>query len=243
MEFVLQSVLKSAVISALLVSVTACGTTQKIKLTQTNKQQIKKIAIVEVEEPEKYTYYPGQMPGGFMLYMFGALGGAVLGGIEATRINSASNEFTSALIDQQHSPEVAANWNIVLTSALTQKGYEVTTIKPIKLSNDHVADCKAITDQYDGVLFSEMNAGYAQLEVVSPQVFVESKLYDGQCKNTYYSESFLYRSSPIEGFTNIQSEPEYQFVDKAAMYSHLETAQKGIQTGIAKIIDHIANEL
>lgn len=239
----MQGVLKSVVIGCLVISMTACGTTQKLKLTQTNKEQIKKIAIVEIEEPEKYTYYPGEVPGGFMLYMFGALGGAVLGGIEATRINNASNEFTAAMNNQQHSPEAASIWNQNLSSSLTDKGYEVFAVKPIKQSSDRAADCKAIVDQYDAVLFSEMNAGYAQLDVVSPQILVETKLYDGQCKKTFYTESFLYRSSPINGFTYIPSAVEYQFDDKAAMYSHLDMAQKGIQTGVSKIIDQLVNEL
>lgn len=233
--------LKVLLVTILSLALIGCAGATKKKLAADAKQNLKKIAVVEIVEPEYYNFYPEQLQGGYALYMFGALGGLVLGGIEAARQKSASEDFNTAL--SPHPPAIAVLWNDALQTGLREKGYQVTSLKSIKKKKNGKMDCSDVQGRYDAILVSEINAGYTQARFVTPQVITKSQLFDADCKNKIFEESFLYGSQPIGELTFINTEGKYGFEHKEAMYGDMQVAQLGIRTGVKKIADKVISEL
>jgi len=124
----MNQLVRAAVVACIVLALGACASAPKVAMTPDAKRTLKRIAIFETPEPDRYIMLPGQLPGGFALYMFGAIGGAVLGGIEASRMETASKSFTDAVLP--HKPDVNATFRNQLLGGLKGKGYEVVVLPP-----------------------------------------------------------------------------------------------------------------
>jgi hypothetical protein len=218
-----------------------CATVEKTALSAESKKKIKTVAFVSTKEPEKYFLNPGQAPGGFMLYAFGALGGAILGGIEATRIQNATNEFTAAI--KPTNPDVAQHWNSSVLTLLQSKGYEVTQLAELPMKPDgKEQDCTVTTGKYDAVLVSTIGTGYAIESAVEPRVMATLKLMSDNCTQTHFSDVYVYSEKPLGKFTHIERDTKFSFANREALIADPQKAKEALRTGLAEIAKKAAAE-
>lgn len=211
-----------------------CATVDKTAFSSESKKHIKTVAFVTVPEPEKYFLDPGQAPGGFALYAFGALGGLVLGGIEAARVESATNEFTSAI--KPTTPALAQQWNEGVMSLLQAKGYEVTQIPALLQKTDgKEVDCSSIAGKFDAVFLSSFTAGYAIGSTAEPRVGASVLLMSGNCATKHFSDAFIYSAKPSGQLTHVERDAKFSFQSRDALIANPEMAKQALRTGLNEI--------
>jgi hypothetical protein len=219
-----------------------CATVGKTAFSPDSKKRIKTIAVMDVPEPEKYFLDPGQAPGGAALYIFGALGGLILGGIEASRAESATNAFTAAM--RTTNPEVARHWNETVIGLLQEKGYEVAQLPALPMKADGKDyDCASIAGKFDAVLFSSISTGYAVETGVEPRVFVSLRLTSSSCSDTHYSDSFVYSARPFGSVTHLLRDARFTFSSRDALIANPQTAKQALRTGLGEIAKRAASGL
>jgi hypothetical protein len=219
-----------------------CATVDRTPLTSETKKGIRTIAVIDVPEPEKYFLMPGLVPGGPALYVFGAIGGLVLGSIEAARLEAATDEFTAAL--KPTHPDVARHWNESVSELLRSKGFEVTRLPPLpnKAEGDD-ADCSSIAGKFDAVLLSTISAGYAVESAVEPRVYVSMRLASGNCSETHFSDSLLFSAKPIGRFTHVERDAKFAYPSREALIADPLAARDALRAGLAEIARRTASDL
>ncbi len=230
---------------ALLISLllAACASTPKVALTSEVKQSIKRIALIQIHEPEKYFLNPGQAPGGAALYMFGALGGAILGSIEVSRFNTATTQFNSAVSPLKS--DLSDTLISQLESGLRNKGYEIVRVPPPPMTADGKRfDFSKIEGQFDAILSSGLTAGYrVDSGMVSPQVTVAILLLSSPKTDTLFEDTYTYSSRQIG--KSVWIEPDIKFTNAStdALYDHINNTVDGLRTGTAKLAERIVADL
>ncbi len=228
------------VLSALLA--TGCATVDKTAFSPEAKKTIKTVAVIGVNEPDSYFLHPGMAPGGAALYMFGALGGLILGGIEASRAQAATNEFTLALKPTQ--PDVASHWNDSVLTLVQAKGYEATPLPSLPMkSGGKEVDCSSLAGKFDAVLLTTIATGYAVETATEPRVSATVKLLSGNCAKTYYADSFLYAAKPLGKLTHIERDKQFSFASRDALIADPQKAKDGLRTGLTEIAKKVAADL
>ena len=226
----------------LCVSLFGCASAQKTSLSDESRHKIKSIAFIDVDEPDKYFLNPGQLPGGAALYAFGALGGLILGSVEASRADSATIEFTTVLTPM--APQLSSHWNETMGQLLKSKGYDVTMLDHLpKKSDGKEIDCTSISGKYDAVFISNISAGYSIETNVEPRVVVTTKLLSSTCSETKYSDSFIYGSKALGKLTLVDRDQEFVFPSRDALLADPKKAKTALRTGLAKIAERGVSDL
>jgi hypothetical protein len=234
----------TAVVSLVLIGsmLGGCSSPPKVPLQAQAKKTIRTVAVVQIAEPEKYHLYVGQLPGGAAFYMLGALGGLMLGGIEAMRAQSATSDFMQSISTEP--PAVGALWNYELPRAVESRGYTVKVLKWEKNLDDLADfDCKSVQGKYDALLLSNIRAGYSVETMVEPNIVVNAKLLGSDCKSTLYSESFVYAAKAAGNVTHIVRNAEYAFDSKKDLLANPKKSSRGLRSGTRDIVQRLASEL
>lgn len=219
-----------------------CATVDKTAFSSESKKKIKTVAVISVAEPEKYFLNPGQAPGGAALYMFGAIGGLILGGIEATRAENATKEFTASV--KLTNPDVARHWNDSVIALLQSKGYEVAQLAQLpKRADGKEIDCSSISGKFDAVLFSSISTGYSVESGVEPRVFASVRLASSNCTETHFSDGIVYSSKPLGKFTHIVRDTKFTFPNRDALLADPQKAKEGLRTGLTEIAKRATSDL
>lgn len=219
-----------------------CATVEKTALSPDSKKRIKTVAVISVPEPDKYFLNPGQAPGGAALYMFGALGGLILGGIEATRAETATNEFTASV--GPTNPDLAQHWNETIAGLLQSRGYEVTQVPQLqKKADGKEFDCSSLAGKFDAVLLSSISPGYAVESAVEPRIVASVRLTSNNCTDVHFSDAFLYSAMPIGKLTHVERDAKFTFQNRDALLADPQTARQALRTGLAEIAKRATSEL
>lgn len=234
---------RAVVAISICVFLAACATAPKVALKPEVKQNIRRVAIVEVPEPTSYYMNPGAAPGGAALYLFGALGGAILGGIEASRQESATATFTSAVKPLE--PKLSS---IVLTrieQGLAAKGYEVVRVpEPPKTPDGKAYDLSKVETAHDAILVTALSAGYAvDSGTVVPRIGLSASLHPRQGGEKLFSDAYLYGSKKLGQMVFVESDPKYTIQSLEAVYQNTEVAVEGLRTGAGKVADRFVADL
>lgn len=238
----MQSTLQRLILIASVAVLSACASTPRVPLQAEAKQKIKTIALVQIPDPEKYFLNPGQAPGGAVLYMFGAIGGAILGGIEASRAESATNEFTASLLSQ--SPALGTHMTDELATAIASRGYTLTKLAQLpKQTAAKVVDCGDHTGKFDAVMITTLSAGYAVESQVEPRVEVSVKLLSSDCTQTLYSESFIYTNKEFPNSVLVPRSTEFTFATRELLIAGAPKAREALRTGASELAKRIAQAL
>lgn len=221
----------------------ACSTAPKVTLRPEVKQSVKRIAIVDIPEPTTYFMHPGAVPGGAALYAFGAIGGAILGGIEASRQEAASARFTSAVSPLK--PALSTVMLERLESGLKEKGYDVVRIpEPSKTADGKAYDFARIEGNFDAILVASLGAGYtAESGAVVPRVRVGATLHARSGIEKLFSDTYIYSSMKIGELTRVEPDPKFTMSSIDAMYQNVGMAVEGLRTGTGKLAERILVDL
>jgi hypothetical protein len=234
----------STVVAVLMiVSLFACATTPKISLKPEVKQSMKRIAIVETPEPDRYFMYPSPSPGGAALYMFGALGGAIVGGIEAKRQETATVKFTEAIVPLD--PKIAKNMLTGLENRLLEKGYDVLRVSPPPMTPDGKNyDISKIEGAFDAILVCKLTAGYREHSgKVAPKVSVSVSIFSESGTDTLFADSYLYCLNKFGQSVQIVPDPKYVVKTIDELYEDLSVAVEGLRMGVKKISERAVSDL
>jgi hypothetical protein len=227
----------------LLLLVAACASVPKVAFKPETKQSIKRIAIVETAEPINYFMDPGPSPGGSALYMFGALGGAILGGIESNRYETATARFNAAVAPFK--PNLSIILLDQLEAGLKAKGYEVIRVpaQP-KTADGKRYDFSKLEGQHDAVLVTILGAGYSvESGVVVPRVSVAASLYSRVDSEKLFSDDYVYGSRKFSTLIPVESDPKFTLPTMEAVYSNVGIAVDGLKTGTRKLTERLLTDL
>jgi hypothetical protein len=232
----------AAVLSSASLLIVGCASVERTAFSPESKKQIKTVAVIAVAEPDKYSLNPGQLSGGSALYAFGALGGLVLGSIEATRAENATNEFTAAV--KPTSPDVARHWNESIVSLLKSKGYDAVQIAELpKKPDGKELDCSSVAGKFDAVFISSISTGYEIESGVDPRVFASVRFASSNCVDTHFSDGIIYSSKPLGKFTHIERDPSFTFPSRAALLADPQKAKDGLRKGLTEIAKRATSDL
>jgi hypothetical protein len=231
-----------AISAAGVLSACASAPPPNIQLQADVKQNLKSIALVQVPDPDRYFLNPGQAPGGAALYMFGALGGAILGGIEASRAESATKEFTASL--QPLSPAIGTRLTDELATSLSSRGYTLTRIPQLPKSADSkTIDCGEYKGRFDAVMITSLSAGYAVESQVEPRIGTDVKLLSSDCSKTLYTGSFVYTNKEFPNAVLVVRSNDAVFASRELLIANGEKAKEALQIGASELAKRIAQEL
>ena len=221
------------------IAIGGCATKPQVPLKAETKKSIRNIAIVETPEPERYVMAPGQLPAGYMLYMFGAIGGAVLGGIEASRVEAASNSFTSAVVPFR--PNVQATFQSVVESGLKEKGYRVARIAaPPKDAEGKGYDLAKLDGDYDAFVIADLSGGYGvDGRVTAPKLVGSVSVVGKSGAKTHFAQTYVYAPRKMRDWVHIVPEARYSLTSPEATYKNGQLAAEGLRTGAAKIAEQV----
>lgn len=234
-----------AVITATIASLVllGCASTPKVALSPEKKQSIKRIAVVEIPEPEKYVVNPGQLQGGQVFSMFGALGGAILGGIESSRIDAASNRFTAAV--SPLNPALSNSLTAGLERGLQAKGYEVIKIvQPPKQKDGKEYDLSKVEGSPDAILIPALTAGYsAEGKTVAPRVTLALALYSKSNSEKLFSDFYIYGTQSLAQGTRIEPHTEFRLASIDALYTDIHLSVNGLKKGVNTLVERAVSDL
>lgn len=221
----------------------ACAGAPKVEYKPEAKQGIRRVAIVDIPEPTSYYMDPGAAPGGAALYVFGALGGAILGGIESSRQESASAKFTAALrpLNPGLRPIVLAQ----IEQGLNAKGYETIRVPaPPKTLDGKGHDFSKIKVEHDAILVTTLFAGYAvDSKSVSPRISLSASLHRRQGGDMIFSDAYLYGTKKFGEMILLDSDPKFTLPSLDAVYKNTEVVLEGLRVGTGKVAERLVADL
>lgn len=219
-------------------SLAGCATKPQVPLQADKKTSLKSIAIVETPEPERYLMAPGQLPVGYMLYMFGAIGGAVLGGIEASRVEAASNSLTSAVMPFK--PALHATFQSTLESGLKGKGYQVARVPAPPKSGD-AYDLTKLDGNYDAFVIADLSGGYSvDGRVTAPRLIGNVSVVDRSGATTHFAQTYVYAPRKMRDWVHIVPETRFSLTSPEATYKNGQLAAEGLRAGASRIAELVA---
>lgn len=235
--------MKKILIIALSFSLTLYGcATQQVAFQQDAKKGIKKIAIIQTPEPERYIMFPAKNQGTFLLYMFGAIGGAIAGGIEGNRIAEASKNLTAVI--SPYKPGISLAFQNELESGLKAKGYEVVLVPAPPLKKDgKTYDLERVDGDFDAYVIAPLNAGYYVFDGrATPQVGGTVSVSGKSGDPKYFSQNYAYSARNIRGWFQISPDPKSIFDKPEAVFSNAEAAAQNLKVGAIKVADQVLTE-
>jgi hypothetical protein len=239
--------MKNTLISVVLLLslLSGCASYQPIPLKADVKAQVRSVAIVEAPEPEKqYVLGAASVPGGFALYAFGALGGLVLGGIEAARMETQASNLTTAM--KPFAPQVNAVMREAVAQQLKARGIEVSFIAPPKMkSDDRTPDYASLNLQSRFILEPvvtmvgyRLNGGSLQ-----PMLAARVRLLDSSGQTVHYAEVYGYGSMLNNKFNHVESDSKYSYGELDQLYANGKSAAEALTVGATGIGERIGRAL
>lgn len=222
-----------------------CASYQPIPLKAEVKAQVRAVAIIESPEPPKqYVLGAASVPGGFALYAFGAIGGLVLGSIEATRMESQASSLTAAM--KPFAPEINATLRAALAEQLKALGIQVLTVPLPKMKSDGNTPDYALLDLKSQFILEPVvtMVGYRlDGKSLQPTLAVRVRLLDSSGQIVHYSEVYGYGSMLSEKFNHVQSDAKYSYGELDQLYANGKGAAEALKIGAAGIGERIGKVL
>jgi hypothetical protein len=230
------------ILLAVTAALVGCGAAPKVPFQADVKQRIKTIAIAQTPDPERYFLNPGANPAGAALYIFGAIGGAILGGIEAARAESATKELMTSFGDEL--PAVGSLLTDDLKSALAARGYEITQVPAMpKAKEEDAIDCGANKNKFDAVMQTSISAGYVVESQVEPRVMLRVRLFSSDCGKLLFSDTFLYGNKEVRNATLLTRNEDAAFPSREQLIANPARAREALRTGTKELAKRAAQEL
>ena len=219
-----------------------CASQPVIPFDKTTAGNIKTIAIVTPNMPEKPNVWLVNDLGKNM----GLIGALVDAGLESAR----EDKFWKDIDGAKNPPR--AIFNTALTDALTAAGFTVKVID-VKRSSDFLKTYPATdgVDAYLDLTFMGMGYGYLAADMADatpyrPFAYVNCRLVRASDKAVLMQDTVVYNfvspsgASTTTGVT-ISPDPAYNFVDFAALHANAPKATEGLRETLKKVAQSVAN--
>jgi hypothetical protein len=214
-----------------------CASVPKVSMDAELRRTLMSVAIVEPVEPQQYIVYgASDIPGGFMLYAFGAIGGAMLGTAMAAKAEAQAKSLTASLTP--HAPKLGSAFGLALKEEFEKRGVKVSMIstpavdpetKKLSYQNVSVAE-QVIVEPILTILGYRLNAG-----ALRPMVAARMRVLDAQGVKEKYFDIFLYGDKLGDQFVNIPADNIDQFSGLETLYSNGEAAALALRKGTVAI--------
>jgi hypothetical protein len=201
------------------------------------KRTLTAVAIIEPEEPAQYIVDgAADVPGGFLLYAFGALGGAVLGGVMASKMEDQARTLTASLMPYE--PKVAKALGLALKEEFEKRGVKVTMIPPpprdhstkkFIYANLNISE-QAIVEPILSIAGYRLNSGS-----LKPMIGGRVRVLDAQGVQEKFTDIFLYGDRINDRFVTTPADTADAFPDLAKLYANPEIAVAAMRKGAAAI--------
>ncbi len=219
------------------VLLTSCASVPKVSMDAELKRSLKSVVIVEPIEPTQYIVYgASDVPAGFMLYAFGAIGGLVLGSVMAARAEAQAKELTESLTP--HSPKLGAAFGLALKEEFEKRGVQVRmipapaldpTTKKFNYQNVNITE-QAIIEPILTMTGYRLNSG-----VLKPMIAGRVRVLDEQGSKEKYFDIFLYGDKLNDQLVTTPAESIDQFPDLTKLYANGEAATLALRKGTTAI--------
>jgi hypothetical protein len=231
------------VLIAIALSACSSATAPKVAFQPQAKQTIMRIALIEIPEPIQYSMIPGRSLSASPLMLFGALGGAIYGGIEVSRIQAASTRFTEAVLP--YKPDISSSLLEQLETGLKRKGYEVVRVhQPPKTSDGKAYDLTKIEGTFDAVLIGTLNGGYsAGSNGVAPRLVASFTLVTKSGTEPLFADLYSYSTDKIGQMVQVVPDSKFIFESVDALYADIKLAVEGLKVGATKLAERILVDL
>jgi hypothetical protein len=235
--------IRTATLSLILILLTACASAPKVAFRPEVRETIKRVALIDIPEPSQYFFYPGQSTAVMPLMLFGAVGGAVAGGIEVKRQSDATKKFTNAVAPLK--PELTSTLNDKLEEKLCEKGYSVIRMPPPpKADNGKDYDLTKVEGDFDVIIVPTLTAGYSlQSGKVTPQVRSGISVYSGSGAEILFADTYVYCQSKSGRCVHIIPEQKYVFNSIDDVYKDISIPVEGLRMGAIMIAERAASEM
>ncbi len=239
----MNSTIRNLTLLLMVIYITSCASAPKVALRTEVKQSIKQLALIEIPEPSRYFLDPGQSATRSPLMLFGAIGGAIAGGIDAKRYEEATSKFTAAVLPLK--PELSRILLSKLEEGLREKGYNVQRIPPSPMTtNGKGYDLSLIKGEFDAILVPTLAGGYrVESGTVVPKVSSVISLYSKSGNEILFADTYNYYPITIGKSVQIPPDSKYIFNSIDAVYQDISIAVEGLKTGAAKIAERVVADL
>ncbi len=222
-----------------------CASYQPIPLKAEVKAQIRSVTIIETPEPAgQMVLGAASVPGGFALYAFGAIGGLVLGSIEAARMGTQAENLTAAI--KPYALQVNAAVRESLADQLKARGIEVATVPLPKMkSGEKTPDYASLDLKSQFILEPVITMVGYRLDgkALQPALAVRVRLLDSSGQTVHYSEVYSYGSILNNKFNHATSDSKYSYGDLDQLYANGKTAAEALKIGASGIGERIGKTL
>lgn len=239
----MNSTIRTATVALILILLTSCASAPKISFRPGVRETIKRVALIDIPEPSQYIFYPGQSTAASPLMLFGAIGGAIAGGIEAKRQAEATNKFTDAVAPLK--PELTATLNDKLEEKLCEKGYCVIRIPPPPMTdNGKDYDLTKVEGEFDAIIVPTLTAGYSlKSGAVTPEVRSGISVYSMSGAEILFADIYIYCQSKRGRCVNIIPDSKYVFNSVDDVYRDISIPVEGLRMGAIMIAERVASEM
>lgn len=217
----------------------ACVSVPKQAYDKQGAHEIKRIALLEIDEPAEYSVV--NVNGASAA--FGLIGGL----IQAADSQAKTTKFTATAkeLNLYLGRDLAAQ----LKTALEQRGYEVTYLTGVRSKKNVMepdyhkvpTDADAILDvvlQSIGYYSGPANSYY------NPQLRVSAKLVSTRTYNTLYTQTFNYGEElAIRGIENIKPDTRYSYISFDKLRENKEQAIEGLRNAGTVVLQHLTDAL
>ncbi len=235
----MRPIIRNIATAIVVFTLASCASTPKISLLPETKSTIKTIALIETPEPKQYQMIPPQNVATSALFIFGAIGGAIVGGIEVTREKNATKKFTEAI--SVHNPKLCTTMLDKLEIGLERKGYIVNRVPmPPTIEDGKNLDFSAIEGQFDAYLVVTLDGGYSAFSHKPiPSMRSSVQLYNGEGTKLLFSDSYYYGSKRAAGKSiHIEPDPQYVLDSLSNLYEDVQIAHDGMKSGAILFSEH-----
>src|SRR4051794_33058043 len=224
---------------AIALGLSACVSLPRQTFDSKGAAEIKRIAVMEVEDPAEYEVV--NLGGASMA--FGLIGGL----IQAADIKAKTNVFTVAAKDTHL--HIGAELGMQLKEALERNGYVVAYLAGVRTKQHGMEpDYRKVPTDADAILdvlvFSSGYYSWPGSTDYVPGLQVRTRLVSTKTHTPLFMQSYNYgQDVGVKGMENIKPDRKYSYPDFPHLRQNKDEAIEGLRKGIPVIVARICAAL
>jgi len=224
---------------AIALGLSACVSLPRQAFDPKGAAGIKRIAVIEVEDPAEYEVV--NLGGASMA--FGLVGGL----IQAADIKAKTNVFTVAAKDTNL--HIGAELGVQLKEALERNGYVVAYLTGVRTKQHALEpDYRNVPTDADAILdvmvFSSGYYSWPSSTDYVPGLQVRTRLVSAKTQTPLFMQTYNYgQDVGVKGVENIKPDPKYSYPDFPNLRQNKDEAIEGLRKGVPVIVARVSAAL